>query len=260
MAVNHPKELASQLKQSPKMLPINSDTFIRHAQNQIKTSESVSTLNSLPDQSEHSFVIANWLLTDKLEKGSAGRGVNIFGNSTPRQDPGCSRRSGYSRLEEELTKIEKMKHMYESRQKLSQNKSSRKTHNISALSHGNKSLEKKSVSSIHEQSENFEEDHEHGYAINKILHKSLDKKKHTLKPSNTPSFNQLTNNRENKSLVEHKSDATLIKNIYLEEFLENSQSEAYKEKHPLEASQRRKLTRQPDTIRNMVKGAGLNHI
>lgn len=61
-------------------------------------------------------------------------------------------------------------------------------------------------------------------------------------------------------MVEHKSDATLIKNIYLEEFLENSQSEAYKEKHSLETSQRRKLTRQPDTIRNMVKGAGLNHI
>ena len=144
----------------------------------IKTSESVGTLNSHQDYTEHSFV---------------QDGPKV----TPRQTP-----TPKYKLDEELSKIEKMKYLYESRQKHS--RTNKSLDRSSAHSGGNKSQEK-----------------------------------HTLKPSNTPFFNKI-NKISHGSKDKTKWHESSCKNIYMEGLLENSPNQQESQQNMGAVTQERK--------------------
>lgn len=218
----------------------------------VQTLESIGTLNSVPDQhDQESFVVPDAML-EKLgfkhanglgEKEKTGRGRREGEDMrTPRQ----SGITNQSKLDSELAKIDKMKCLYESRQARSSSQSLTKSirkGRIGANHHGTEqeSASKEARHHLSRASNSIEgsnrsQSHERQLRSNS--------KKHTLKPSSTPSFNKFVSSvqqQAHRSVRPNQPQAgtdSLCKNIYLEEFLSSSQNQQLKSQVPKAALER----------------------
>lgn len=157
---------------------VNDGKYYQHSdannlERNIKTWESIGTVNSQPDNNEQSFVVPDSVIRDKLgiKNGNGLKSIKKISSNfdvneevhTPRQRKagrdGTENKS--SKLDEELTKIEKMKNLYESRQNRSLSKSNNKT---------NRSL---SMLSKLPTNNHFLKHPDQNYTVNSIEHSDL---------------------------------------------------------------------------------------